>query len=130
MGQISVHPIASAVLGLGVLTFGFFGVLFLVAFDRVIARLGISADPTGRVDLVATYAGFELGFAGFLAMCALRDGWLHVGLVASGFAFAGFGAGRAYALARNRGAATFLWYLLAAEAVGAALSFSAASRVA
>jgi hypothetical protein len=126
MSQLSAHPFAWIILALGALVFAGFGVLFLVAFDPVASKLGITTGPTGRVDLVATYVGFEVGFAGFLAMCLFRDGWLEAGLLASGFAFAGFGAARGYALARHRGAARFLWLLLAAEVAGAALSFGCA----
>jgi hypothetical protein len=119
------------ILWLGVVTFGGFGVAFIVAFDGIARKLGIVAGATGRVDLVATYVGFELGFAIFLALCALRREWLRLGLVASGLAFAGFGTARGIALALHHAeAATFLWYLLAAEAAGAAVSFWAASRVA
>ncbi len=118
------------ILWLGVLTFGGFGVAFIVAFDGIARTLGIVTGATGRVDLIATYVGFELGFAIFLALCALRREWLRMGLIASGLAFAGFGTARGIALALHHAeAATFLWYLFAAEAVGGAVSFWAASRV-
>jgi hypothetical protein len=118
------------ILWLGVATFAGFGVLFIVDFDGVAEKLGIVTGPTGRVDLIATYVGFEIGFAIFLALCALRPERLRLGLLASGLAFAGFGSARAIALMfHHEGAATFLYYLLAAEAAGTALTFWAASRV-
>lgn len=118
------------ILWLGVLTFGGFGVAFIVAFDPIAEKLGIVTGNTGRVDLIATYVGFEIGFAIFLVLCALRPERLRLGLIASGLAFAGFGTARAGGLVfHGDGAATFLYYLLAAEAAGAALSFYAASRV-
>lgn len=124
------HTFEKVILWLGVLTFAGFGVLFIVDFDGVADKLGIITGPTGRVDLIATYVGFELGFALFLALCARKPERLRLGLIASGLAFAGFGSGRAYGLALHHdGAATFLYYLLAAEAAGTALSFWAASRV-
>lgn len=123
--------IARLILWLGVLTFGGFGVAFIVAFDPLAEQLGIVTGNTGRVDLIAMYAGMELGFAAFLAYCARAPERLHTGLVASGLAFAGFGTARAGALLfHGDGAATFLYYLLAAEIAGAALSFWAARRVA
>ena len=117
------------VLVAGAAAFGFFGVLFLLAFDRVARALGITAAPAGRVDLEAIYVGFELGFAAFLIACATRDAWLAPGLVASGCGFAGFAAGRLWGLARHRGAARYLWGILALEVAGAALSFYAACRL-
>jgi hypothetical protein len=124
------HILEKGLLWLGVATFGGFGVVFLFAFDTLAAKLGIVTGNTGRIDLLAMYVGFEIGFAIFLAYCALRPERLRLGLVASGLAFAGFGAARAGGLAvHGDGAATFLYYLLAAEAAGTALSFWAASRV-
>jgi hypothetical protein len=117
-----------AILWLGVLTFAGFGVAFLVAFDPLARALGLRATPTARVDLQATYGGFELGFAAFLAFCATRRGWLRQGLVASGLAFAGFGLARAGSYVANPRAETWLVYLFLAEFAGAALSFWAARR--
>ncbi len=124
------HTLEKVILWLGVLTFAGFGVAFMFAFDPLAEKLGIVTGNTGRVDLIAMYTGMELGFAAFLAYCALAPERLRLGLVASGLAFAGFGAARAGALVfHGDGAATFLYYLLAAEIAGAALSFWAARRV-
>jgi hypothetical protein len=116
------------ILWLGVLTFAGFGVAFLVAFDPLARALGLHASATARVDLQATYGGFELGFAAFLAICTSRKHWLAPGLVASGLAFAGFGLARAGSYLANPGAETWLVYLFLGEFVGAALSFWAARR--
>jgi hypothetical protein len=130
MSQEPTHTVEKILLWLGVLTFGGFGVAFIVAFDPLARGLGITTGDTGKIDLIAIYSGFEIGFAIFLAMCALRPERLRLGLIASGLAFAGFGTARAGALAfHHAGAASFLWFLLAVEVLGTALSFWAASRV-
>jgi hypothetical protein len=118
------------ILWCGVVAFGFFGVLFTVKFNGVLEWLGITAGNTGRVDLIATYVGFELAFSAFLAYCALEPERLHLGLIASGLAFVGFGGGRAAGLLLyHKGAKPLLYGVLAIEVVGAALSFWCASRV-
>jgi Domain of unknown function (DUF4345) len=45
---------------------------------------------TAKVDLAATYGGFELGFGIFLLLCLRRRAWLEPGLYAGAFALAGF----------------------------------------
>lgn len=45
---------------------------------------------TARVDLAATYGGFELGFAMFLLLCLRRRAWVEPGLYAGALALAGF----------------------------------------
>jgi hypothetical protein len=45
---------------------------------------------TARVDLAATYGGFELGFGIFLLLCLRRPAWLEPGLYAGALALAGF----------------------------------------
>jgi hypothetical protein len=118
------------VLWIGVATFAFFGLLFTFAFDFMLEKMDVVTGNTGKVDLIATYAGFEIGFAAFLAWCAIKPERLKVGLVASGLAFAGFGGGRAAGLLfHHEGVATLLYILLGLEALGTALSFYAASRV-
>ena len=122
---------ATIVLWFGVVAFGFFGVLFLVKFDYLAEKLGIVTGASGRVDLIATYVGFEIGFAIFLALCALEPERVRLGLIASGLAFAGFGTARAGALIfHHKGAAKILYAVLALETVGTALSFWAAHRLA
>jgi hypothetical protein len=50
---------------------------------------------TARVDLAATYGGFELGFGSFLLLCLRRPvWWLEAGLWAGAMALAGFAAVR------------------------------------
>jgi hypothetical protein len=45
---------------------------------------------TARVDLAATYGGFELGFGIFLLLCLRRPTWLEPGLYAGALALTGF----------------------------------------
>jgi hypothetical protein len=45
---------------------------------------------TAKVDLAATYGGFELGFALFLLLCLRHRAWLEPGLYAGALALAGF----------------------------------------
>ena len=47
-----------------------------------------------RTDLRATYGGFDLGMGLFLALCALRTGWVRQGLAALGLGAGGYGGGR------------------------------------
>lgn len=90
-----VKTIARIGLLLVALVFVSMGVLFLVAPVRWAAAVEI-ALPTAmaRTDMRATYGGFDLAVGVFLALCARRDAWLRVGVVAMGLVAAGFGFGR------------------------------------
>jgi hypothetical protein len=96
--------------------FGFGAWLFAV--PSALAGIGIELDgPTARIDVRATYGGFELGVAAFLFLCVARPQWTRAGLVASGFAVAGFGAGRAGGIALEGGAEPLMWGFLGLELV-------------
>jgi hypothetical protein len=58
------------------------------AMARVV-EIGLPT-ATSRVDLAATYGGFELGFAMFLLLCLRRRAWVEPGLYAGALALAGF----------------------------------------
>ena len=108
-------------LALGAATFGAFGLAFALFPTEMAALVGIAATtPDARADVAATYGGLELGLAGFQAWC-LRRGEVRTGLIAAAFGFGGLGAVRLAHLVVGGGSA-FVWALLAAEAVGAALA--------
>ena len=46
-------------------------------------------DGSATIDFAATYGGFQLGLAAFLALCAVREPWIRAGLTAGGLALAG-----------------------------------------
>jgi uncharacterized protein DUF4345 len=68
-----------------------FGIAFTFWPDAM-ARVVDIALPTAtaRVDLAATYGGFELGFGIFLLLCLRRPAWLEPALYAGALALAGF----------------------------------------
>jgi hypothetical protein len=81
--------------------------------------------PTGtaHIDFVATYGGFQLGFAAYLVLCARRnEQWLRAGLLAAGCALLGFALARGISLLRYDNAAASIYTGLAIEITGAALA--------
>jgi len=89
---------------------------WLFAVPSALAGIGINlAGPTARIDIRATYGGFELGVATFLFLCVARPQWARVGLVASGFAVAGFGFGRLGGIALEGGAEPLMWVFFGIE---------------
>ena len=112
------------VLWLTALAFAGFGIAFTVAPQFMASTVDI-ALPTdmARIDFVATYGGFELGFAFFLALCTRRNDWLDPGLVAAGWALTGFATLRAVGILTADTPGALMYGVLAMEASGAALSF-------
>jgi hypothetical protein len=128
-----------AILLLSALVFAAMGLSF-TAFTQPMARL-VEIDlesEVARTDFAATYGGFELGFALFLALCAtrpeqqLRRGvdWVRPGLVASGCALAGFAAVRLLGMLVSSSVSPLMLSVLIAEAAGSAVSFWAAGQAA
>ena len=117
-----------AVLWLAALAFAGFGLAFTVAPHSMASVIDI-ALPTdmARIDFVATYGGFELGFAFFLALCTRRNDWLDTGLVAAGCALTGFAALRAIGIVMADNPGSLMYGVLGMETAGAALSFWAAT---
>jgi hypothetical protein len=122
--------VARAVLWLCLLTFAASGFAFSI-FPRPMAALAEIDLPTdtARVDFVATYGGFELGFAAFLWVCVRRDDRVRIGLLASGFALGGFAAARLAGLLASGPVRPLQYVILAAEAVGIVLAFWSARRI-
>jgi hypothetical protein len=119
-----------AILLMSALVFAALGFSF-TAFTQPMARL-VEIDlrsDVARTDLAATYGGFELGFAVFLAICATRPGKdLRPGLVASGCALAGFASVRALGMLMSSSVSPLMLSVLIAELAGSAVSFWAAGR--
>lgn len=118
------------VLWLSASVFALFGCLF-TARPQAMARVVEIELPTATamVDFAATYGGFELGFAVFLAICTREDEWVRPGLLASACALGGFAVVRAAGILAPGGAVNALMYpVLALEIGGAALSVWAFRR--
>ena len=121
---------ARAILWLLALGFAGFGTAYACWPTAMASLTDISLpSATARVDFVATYGGFQLGFAGFLGMCAIRPGWVRVGLLASGCALLGFAVLRLIGVLLQGGAVGSVIYIgLGLELIGAALAFAGSAR--
>jgi hypothetical protein len=118
---------------LWLLAFGFaaFGAAYVCGPAAMASLTDISLpSATARVDFMATYGGFQLGFAAFLIWCAVR-GLARVGLLAAGWALLGFASVRLMGILLSGGAVGLGLYAgLAMEVVGTALAFWGARRAA
>jgi 8-oxo-dGTP pyrophosphatase MutT (NUDIX family) len=85
--------------------------------------------PTARIDFAATYGGFQLGFGGFLLLCARREAWLEAGLRAAAAVLIGISGFRILGLLFPPGppGRVIYWGLLI-ELSGLAASWWAAGR--
>ena len=83
---------------------------------------------TATIDFIATYGGFEIGFAIFLFHCLVRPERVRLGLLASGWAVTGFAVTRAIGLLVLGGAKPVMYGALGFETVCATLAFVAAAR--
>jgi hypothetical protein len=109
--------------------FAAFGLAFTVAPHRLAAMVDIALPTnTATIDFVATYGGFEIGFAIFLFYCLKRPERVRTGLLASGWAVAGFAVTRAIGLLVFGSASPVMYGALTFETVCATLAFVAASR--
>ena len=117
------------VLGAAAVLFAAFGIAF-AAFPHRLAALVDIALPTSTAtaDFIATYGGFEIGFAVFLFKCLARPERVRLGLLAGGCAVAGFAIARATALLVLGGAKPVMYGALAFETVSASIAFVAARR--
>ncbi len=117
------------VLWLAALLFAAFGLLFALFPHQTAPVVDIQlSSPTATADFVATYGGFEIGFAVFLFTCLRTDERVRIGLWASGWAVAGFAVTRALAILVLGGVKPVLYRALVFETVSAALAFWAARR--
>jgi hypothetical protein len=118
-------------LWLAAISFIGIGIGFLVWPDRLGALVEMPLiSSTARIDFVATYGGFQLGFGIFLALCARRPELARLGLLATGCGLAGFACGRIYGLATAAGAPEPIIYLYLALEVGGTTAAFVAARAA
>ena len=117
------------VLAVAAFAFTALGLLFSVAPHWTASTVDIMLPTnTATIDFVATYGGFQIGFGIFLFTCLARPEHVRLGLLASGYAVAGFGVTRALGLLVLGGAEPVLYGALAFETVCATVAFVAASR--
>ena len=118
------------ILWLSLLVFAGFGCAFALFPRSMAATVDIQLPTdTATTDFVATYGGFELGFAAFLFLCTRGDDRVRLGLLASGWAVAGFAIARLAGILLLPDVKPVLYGVLVMEASAAALAFWAAGRV-
>ena len=122
--------LARAVLWLCSLLFALFGAASVLAPRFIAATAGIELPTaTARIDFAATYGGFELGVAAFLAFCAQSHERVRLGLLATAFCLAGFALTRGIGIVLAKGEVRPILYpVLALELSGVALCLWAARR--
>jgi hypothetical protein len=115
--------LAKVVLAVNAITFLGFGVAFLVAPVELAANaeLGV-ATPTARAEVRTIFGGFEVGLAAFLFACLGRPDRVAAGLLCSAFAMAGFAVARGASALLDGPVAPVMYWLLAAEVGGVAVS--------
>jgi hypothetical protein len=117
------------VLWAAAILFAAFGTLFVAAPHWGAATVDIELPTsTATTDFIATYGGFEIGFAVFLFACLRRDEHVRLGLLAAGCAVAGFAVTRAIAIVAFGDVKPILYAVVVFEAVCAAAAFWAARR--
>jgi hypothetical protein len=117
---------ARVVLGLSVLTYAGFGAAFLIAPVTMAAYVEIELPaPSAVVDVRATYGGFELGLAAFLAWCLAAPERVRTGLLASALTIAGFGVTRLMGIAIDGTVNHAIYIALALEWTGIAATSAA-----
>jgi len=115
------------VLAAAAVLFAAFGLAFAVAPYRLAATVDLTLPTTtATTDFIATYGGFEIGFAVFLFVCLVRPERVRLGLLASGWAVAGFATSRGAAILLLGNVKPVMYYALAFESVCATLAFVAA----
>ena len=132
MASASARPglLPRLVLAVAAGLFAAFGVAFAMAPHRLAATVEIGLPTkTATTDFVATYGGFEIGFAIFLFYCLMRGDRIRLGLLASAWAVTGFAASRALAMFVLGDGQAVMYGALVFETVCAAAAFWAASRV-
>jgi hypothetical protein len=109
--------------------FAAFGLAFAAAPHRLASLVDIPLPTTtATADYIATYGGFEIGFAVFLFTCLARPERVRLGLLASGWAVAGFAIARGLAIVVLGGAKPVMYQAFVFEAASATIAFLAAAR--
>ncbi len=118
------------VLWIAAVTFAGFGIAFAAFPHQMAAGVDIELPThTATTDFIATYGGFEIGFAVFLFLCLRRDDRVRLGLLASGWAVAGFAVSRALGILLFGDVRPVLTGVLLFESTAAAVAFWAARRL-
>ena len=79
-----------------------FALFCLFKTSETASNLGYSfINNSGKVEYIAVYVGMELGFAAFLAICALYPSMSLAGIIFCVCMYAGLVVTRAYALLAN-----------------------------
>jgi hypothetical protein len=121
---------ARAVLIAVALAFAGPGLGFLLAPARFAALVDVALiGPTGFSDARAVLGGMELGFAAFLATCAVRLGWQSAGLIAAATVLGGMLTGRALSAIRDGSPGGLGWLLFAIEVALTVAALVALARV-
>ncbi len=92
-----------------------FGALYLVAPGPFAEASGLAPAPEGLTDVRATYGGFQLGFAAFLAWSAAAPERHRAALLATALVVGCVGAGRLFGLLVDGVATRFHLFGLAFE---------------
>jgi hypothetical protein len=101
--------------------FLFFGG-WLLAVPTALEGIGIKLSTAEAViDVRATYGGFELGLAAFLAVAQARPPWHRAALLLSALCIGGLGFGRLCGIVLAGESTPLMWCFLATEAVSAAV---------
>lgn len=108
-----------------------FGIAFAFWPVPMAAVVEISLpSATAKVDLAATYGGFELGFGTFLLVALFRPAWIEAGLWAGMLALGGFAAVRLGSLVASNGPVLPAIYIaLGLELLGMLLNLWALRRL-
>src|SRR5688572_10318748 len=115
------------VLTVAAVLFAAFGLAFAGAPHRLASFVDIPLPTTtATTDYIATYGGFQIGFAVFLFTCVARPERVRLGLLASGWAVAGFAISRAAGILALGGVKPVMYQALAFEGVCATIAFVAA----
>ncbi|HEU4681005.1 MAG TPA: DUF4345 family protein [Gemmatimonadales bacterium] len=120
-----------AVVGFTAAAFIGFGIAFTFWPGPLAAVVDIGLPTaTARVDLAATYGGFELGFGAFLLLALFRPAWTEAGLWAGMLALGGFAAVRLGSLVLSTAPVRSAIYLaLGLEVIGMLLNLWGLSRL-
>ena len=118
------------VLWIAAVAFAGFGAAFAAFPHRMAATVDIQLPTdTATTDFIATYGGFEIGFAVFLFLCLRRDDRVRLGLLASACAVTGFAVSRALGILVLGDVRPVLLGVLAFEVTAAAVAFWAVRRL-
>jgi hypothetical protein len=118
------------VLWFAAVAFAVFGIAFAAFPHPMAAAVDIQLPTdTATADYIATYGGFQIGFAVFLFLCLRRPERVRLGLLASGCAAAGFAVSRGMSILLLTDVRPVLAGVLAFEVTAAAVAFWAAWRL-